>query len=1025
MSSNVNVLCPRCDARLRLKNRADQGKHKCPRCGKVFTLRAKDSLSSGTATMKRAVSDRSRQTSRSKTSRTRVFLWVSPVLVIALFAGAYALFDDNDPTDRGTAGVTTTTGQAAAESSVPEPPALSAASDRSGYDAIRQSRRPQLRQVQRSNVETAPANATVSTRSIPPAESPAPLSIQVKDDSQDWHQWRGPKRDGVSAETGLLDRWPNDGPPLEWRVRGLGSGMSSVAVSGNRLFTMGSKEGTCHIICRQISDGSEVWSTPIGGGDPNATPTVDPEAGLVFGLTYYGELGCVDAKSGELVWRKHFERDFGGKMMSSWGYSESPLVDGDRLICTPGANDAVIVALNKNTGRTIWKSRQPADVGNQGADGAGYSSAVISNGAGVKQYVQLTGRGLISVAADDGRTLWVYNRIANNVANVPTPVVDGDYVFCSTGYGTGAALVKLSRQGNGVRAEEVYFLDGRTLQNHHGGMVLIGDHIYMGHGHNNGFPVCVEFATGEIKWGGQLRGPGGGSAAIVYADGHLYFRYEDGTMALIEANPRKYSLKGEFRIASNNGKSWPHPVVCGGRLYLRDQDELLCYNVTAQAEASPTTEREVSRPELDKTFSRPKLQPVAVAATSTRRTADWPRFRGADGSGVSGETGLPLKWSDGTNVVWQTELPGPGASSPITFGEHVYVTCYSGYGISRESPGDISGLRRHLVCIHRDGGIVWKADMPSRATEFEYVDYINQHGYASSTPAADADVVCVFYGTSGVAVYSHNGELIWHKSCGTGVHEFGSASSPVLYRDLLIINAGIESSSLIAFDKSTGREQWRHTVSVDPQKSRSTPCLVEVSGKHELVFDYQLGKLAAVDPNSGGFLWECESVEKYQNPSPVSHNGLVYAIGGSRMSSVAIKSGGRGDVTATHRLWNTPRGSRVSSPVYYEGYLYWVRESEGIVGCFDAETGRTIYEERLRPSPGEIYASPVIADGKLYYVSRKTGTYVLPARPEFQLLAHNVFESDESVFNGSPAVSGGKIYLRSNRFLYCIGAESP
>lgn len=395
------------------------------------------------------------------------------------------------------------------------------------------------------------------------------------DAAADWYQWRGPQRDGVSTETGLLDRWPDDGPPLAWRIKGLGGGMSSVVVSGDRLFTMGHRQGRTHIVCRKLADGAEVWSTPIGGenGSPNCTPTVDPESGLVFGVTHQGDLACVEADTGREVWRKNFDRDFGGRMMSGWGYSESPLVDGDRLICTPGADDAVLAALDKQTGATIWTSSQP-DMG-----GAGYSSVVISHGGGVKQYVQLTGRGLISVAAEDGRTLWTYNRIANGTANIPTPIVHGDYVFGSTGYGAGAALLRLSRQGANVQAEEVYFLRGDTLQNHHGGMVLIGDYIYMGHGHNNGLPVCVTMATGEIVWGGDLRGPGTGSAAVVSADGELYFRYENGTMALIAADPAGYNLKGSFEIASHNGQSWPHPVIHHGRLYLRDQDELLCYDI--------------------------------------------------------------------------------------------------------------------------------------------------------------------------------------------------------------------------------------------------------------------------------------------------------------------------------------------------------------------------------------------------------------------------------------------------------------
>ena len=398
---------------------------------------------------------------------------------------------------------------------------------------------------------------------------------------RDWPSWRGPNRDAVSEETGLLESWPDSGPPLAWRIDGLGKGYSSVAIADGRIFTLGQRQRQTYLIALDLRDGSELWAAPLGSGSPNCTPTVDGD--YVYALGREGDLLCAEAGTGRPVWRLNFRKDFGGKMMSGWGYSESPLVDGDRLICTPGAQDAAIAALDKRTGKTIWKARLPRDLGDKGKDGAGYSSVVISQGGGVKQYVQLTGRGVISVAADDGRFLWSYNRIANGTANIPTPIVTGDYVFCSTGYGDGGtALLRLSRSGRAVSAEELYYHPARTLQNHHGGMVLVGDHVYFGHGHNNGFPVCVELKSGDIVWGGRIRGADGegtGSAAIVYADGHLYFRYQNGVMALVEANPERYVLKGAFELASRNGESWPHPVIHDGKLYLRDQQTLLCYDV--------------------------------------------------------------------------------------------------------------------------------------------------------------------------------------------------------------------------------------------------------------------------------------------------------------------------------------------------------------------------------------------------------------------------------------------------------------
>lgn len=392
----------------------------------------------------------------------------------------------------------------------------------------------------------------------------------------EWSQWRGPARDGISSEQGLLDHWPEAGPKLVWQVEGLGEGYSSVAISGGKIFTMGARDGGVHLIARSVEDGGELWSTLVAGGSaPNSTPTVDGD--LVYCLSHSGELACVGTGSGEIVWKTNFVEDFKGSV-PGWGYSESPLVDGGRLIATPGSAKAGLVAFEKRTGTVIWKTSLPPAIAGGGHGGAGYASIVVTNGGGIKQYVQLMGGGVIGVAADSGRVLWEYGKIANGTANIPTPLIDGDFVFCSSGYGTGAALLKLVPEGDGVSAKEVYFLGGDEMQNHHGGMILLDGHIYCGHGHNQGLPLCLDLQTGKAAWGPR-RGPGSGSAAVVYADGHLYFRYEDGIMALIEATPTQFVLKGKFEIASKLGQSWPHPVIADGRLYLRDQNVLLCYDV--------------------------------------------------------------------------------------------------------------------------------------------------------------------------------------------------------------------------------------------------------------------------------------------------------------------------------------------------------------------------------------------------------------------------------------------------------------
>jgi outer membrane protein assembly factor BamB len=410
----------------------------------------------------------------------------------------------------------------------------------------------------------------------------AATSAQAPSRPGEWPQWRGPNRDGLSRETGLLTQWPPPGPPLAWSAGGLGSGFSSLAVAGGRILTMGDRNGAQNVIAVSQTDGKPLWVAKVGpmwsgdAGGPRATPTVDGD--LVFALGTEGDLVCLEAATGKERWRKSLERDFGARVMSSWKFSESPLVDGDRVVVTPGVAGALLVAIDKRTGRELWRTAAPT-LGPKGEEGAGYSSIVISQGAGVKQYVQLTGRGLVGVRASDGKFLWGYNRVANDVANIATPIVKDDLVFASTGYQTGSVLLRLVPSAQGVQAQEVYFLDSRTLQNHHGGLVLVGNHVYAGHGHRQGFPICVELATGKVAWGGDIRNAGSGSAAVTYADGHLYFRYQNGVVVLIEANPQAYKEKGSLTPPQVRAPSWSHPVVAGGRLYLREQDTLYVYDL--------------------------------------------------------------------------------------------------------------------------------------------------------------------------------------------------------------------------------------------------------------------------------------------------------------------------------------------------------------------------------------------------------------------------------------------------------------
>ena len=398
--------------------------------------------------------------------------------------------------------------------------------------------------------------------------------------------------------------------------------------------------------------------------------------------------------------------------------------------------------------------------------------------------------------------------------------------------------------------------------------------------------------------------------------------------------------------------------------------------------------------------------------------ADWRQFRGPGGQGKSDETSLPQAWSAKENLSWQADLPGPGGSSPIVVAGRVFVTCYTGYGL-QPNEGEQQTLRRHLLCFDRaTGKQLWQRSFEPKLPEHAYRGEGAYHGYSSSTPGSDGERLYVFFGKSGLFCFDLAGKLIWEASAGDGIHpSWGSGCSPLLSGDLVIVNASAESGALVAFDKRSGREVWR---AGGIQSSWNTPLLVTTEqGGTELVVSIQ-ARLLGFDPADGRKLWDADGIHRYVCPSVVADKGVVYAIGGGH-TSLAVRAGGKGDVTDSHVLWRQKRGSNVSSPVLHQGHLYWANARGGVVYCQHAETGKVVYQQRLEPRPGRFWASATLADGKIYYVSQHQGTYVVAAQPEFKLLAHNRIEGDESRTNASIAVSDGRLYLRSDQSLYCIG----
>jgi outer membrane protein assembly factor BamB len=398
--------------------------------------------------------------------------------------------------------------------------------------------------------------------------------------ADDWPQWRGPQRNGISNETGLLKTWPKEGPKLLWQVNDIGYGYSTPAVAGSRLYLL-SNRGLDNEFVQALSvkDGSTIWTTRIGNvGNPDqmpsfpaarSTPTVDGDS--IYALSSDGDLVCLETETGKIFWQKSIRKEFGG-VPGEWGYSESPLIDGDVVVVTPGGEEATMAALNKNTGDVIWKCPVP------GGDPAGYASIIIVQAAGRKQYVQFLEKGVVGVDAKTGKFLWRYAEPSKGPANIPTPVARDDHVYAG-GARIGGGLARLNYTHDGVAAEEVYF--SRGLPNSIGGAVLVGDYLY---GTNDEGIMAAEFSSGEVKWKSDAVGAG----SILFADGSLYYHGENSEVALIEATPEGYREKGRFtppdqpKYRDQMEKSWAYPVVANGRLYIRNLGMLWCYDMKAK-----------------------------------------------------------------------------------------------------------------------------------------------------------------------------------------------------------------------------------------------------------------------------------------------------------------------------------------------------------------------------------------------------------------------------------------------------------
>jgi outer membrane protein assembly factor BamB len=377
----------------------------------------------------------------------------------------------------------------------------------------------------------------------------------------DWPQWRGPNRDGISAETGLLAEWPSGGPPVVWKTQGLGEGYSSLAIAGGKIYTQGQRGRQEYILALDVKTGKKLWETPTSrdyrndrGDGPRGTPTLDGER--LYAMTGDGVLVCLDAATGKIIWSQNIAQKYGGEI-PNWGYSESPLIDGGRLIVMPGGRGASVVSLSKTDGSLQWKA---------GSDRAGYSSAIVVNVGGVRQVIALSGESALGVEEDNGELLWRYKKVSNSTANIATPIYRDGEAFLSSAYGTGCALLKLGPK----TMSEVYF--SGEMRNHYSTSVLVGDYLY---GYSDSVLTAMQFATGKVAWKNRSVGKG----SVVYADKRLYLLGEDGVVGLAQATPDAYKEISRFSISKGGLPTWSPPVIADGKLYLRDQDNLTSYDI--------------------------------------------------------------------------------------------------------------------------------------------------------------------------------------------------------------------------------------------------------------------------------------------------------------------------------------------------------------------------------------------------------------------------------------------------------------
>ena len=823
-----------------------------------------------------------------------------------------------------------------------------------------------------------------------------------------WPNWRGPNRDNKSTETGLLKKWPQGGPTLLWSTDGLGAGYSTVSIANGTIYTTGTvdKDGVLFALdmdgkLKWKQSYSTEWTKSYSGA--RCTPTVSQ--GDVYIISGMGAVSCFDAKTGEKKWTVDAFSDFQGKY-NRWGLAESPLVIGNKVIFTPGGKKTSIVALDKNTGETVWSSES---LGEESA----YCSPMLIERGNRNIIVTMLENSIVGIDAETGKILWS-DKFGKTGANPATPLYSDGCIYSTSGYDDGSVMYELSADGSEISRKWT----DEVLDNHHGGVVEAGGYIYGTNWKSDpaGNWVCLDWETGKVMYETEWLGKG----SIIYADGMLYcYEEKQGTVGLAEATPKKIEIISSFKVPKGTGEHWAHPVIYDGRLYIRHGETLMAYNIKDQLSSS------------------------SVVGWRNDSTGSYP------------EATVPNEWSDGKNIIFKTPLPGVSNASPILINDKIFLCSEPATLICadakngkilwqkdnhyfdtltpeeaekarellkesenheaqlKELEQELEKVKKKLSEDPNDADVV--KEVKDRQVAIEALkDVIKNlgayiipkahktNGYSSPTPTTDGKYVYTLFGTGVSVCYDMDGNRMWSKFIGTPIPSWGHSASPLLIDDKLIVHV----INLTALNSRTGQILWetksdRKWGSPVRAKIGNVDVVVTPSGDIVQAKDGKIlaGKISSLD-----------------YAAPVYADDKIYFI----------ESGGKAlqlpkEVTEQINptvLWETtPKKDRYyASPIVHDDLIYAITRNNAF-SVIDAETGQVIYEKELDLGKGTVYPSIILAGERLFVSNDNGTTLVLQPGREYVEITKNKIEG----FRSTPLLHGSKMYIRSISHLYCIG----